>query len=299
MPICFETRMDVQSRPSFPFWVSLSRGARIALLAPANGFPPQVYAPLARALAPDLAVWGWVPLPMRAQGPPPADLRWEDLAREYAAHLDDLTERPVIGLGHSLGGVMTLMAAVLRPEKFRAVVLLDPVIFEPRVLRAIRRWQRQGAPVDSAFPLARLKRGALRRRREFPSREAALRHFRSRPLFQKWQDAALEGYVRYGLRPAEDPSSGWHLAYDPRWEAAIFAAVPTDVWRWVRRVRVPGLVLFGEHSEMGTPATRCLLQRRWSQVEVQVLSGEGHLFPMEAPEKAAEAIQTWLSCRLF
>ncbi len=284
-----------------PLWIPLSTGGETALLAPANGFPPQVYAPLAGALRPALGLWGWVPRPMRADGPPPPDLQWSDLAREYAEHLDDVAPGPVIGLGHSLGGVMTLMAAVLRPEKFRAVVLLDPVIFEPRVLRAIRAWQRQGAPAESAFPLARLKRGALRRRRIFPSPEEALSHFRSRPLFRDWHPQALEAYVRHGLKPVSSPSSTvqWHLAYDPTWEAAIFAAVPTDVWRWVRRLRVPGLVLFGEFSEMGTSATRCLLQRRWSGVTVHVLPGRGHLFPMEHPAEAAKAVLVWLKQQGF
>lgn len=277
-------------------WVTLSAGGHPALLAPANGFPPQVYRPLAQALAPDLAIWGWIPRPMRATEPPPEDLHWSQLAQEYAAHLEDVAALPVIGFGHSLGGVMTLMAAVLRPQAFRAVVLLDPVIFEPRVLCHIQRWRRRGAPLESDFPLARLVRGALHRRKTFTSPPEAFRHFRSRDLFRRWHPQALEAYVDHGLRPR---SKGWRLAYDPQWEAAIFRAVPTDVWKWVRRVRVPGLVLFGQYSEMGTPATRAHLARWWPQATVEVLPGQGHMFPMEVPEIAAEHIRTWLKTQRY
>ncbi len=273
------------------WWVPLSDGRTPALLAPANGFPPQVYHPLAQALSPDLALWGWIPKPMRAEGPPASDLHWSHLAQEYAERLA-VAPLPVVGIGHSLGGVMTLMAAVLRPQAFRALVLLDPVIFEPRVLCHIQRWRRRGAPLDTDFPLARLVRGAKHRRREFPSPQDALAHFQGRALFRNWHPEALRAYVHYGLRRTPQ---GWALAYDPRWEAAIFAAVPVDVWRWVRRVRIPGLVLFGEHSEMGTPATRARLARLWPNVTVEVLPGRGHMFPMEVPEEAADRVRGWLT----
>lgn len=276
-------------------WVSLSpQGRQPALLAPGNGFPPQTYRPLAQALLPELQVWGWVPRPMRTSVPPPADLHWSQLAQEYAAHLHQPAGLPVVGIGHSLGGVMTLMAAVLRPDAFRAVVLLDPVIFEPRVLCALQRWQRRGAPLDPDFPLARLVLAARRRRRVFSSREQAREHFQGRALFRHWHPQALEGYLEGGLHLHQGQ---WYLVYDPGWEAAIFASVPTDVWRWVRRagrMRIPALVLFGEHSEMGTPATRQHLRRLWPQATVEVLTGCGHLFPMQVPHEVAHRILAWL-----
>ncbi len=288
--------MTGEAHTASSLWVTLSSGRQPALMAPANGFPPQVYEPLAQALAPDLGLWGWIPRPMRATEPPPEDLHWSHLAREYADHLGDVVSLPVIGLGHSLGGVMTLMAAVLRPQAFRAVVLLDPVIFEPRVLCHVQRWRRRGAPLEGNFPLARLVRGALHRRQTFSSPPEAEAHFRSRALFRKWHPRALEAYVSHGLR---SQPQGWRLAYDPRWEAAIFRAVPTDVWKWVRRVRVPGLVLFGQHSEMGTPATRTHLARWWPQATIEVLPDQGHMFPMEVPQQAAERIRAWLKTHRY
>ncbi|MGH8747433.1 MAG: alpha/beta fold hydrolase, partial [Burkholderiales bacterium] len=46
----------------------------------------------------------------------------DTLEREYRG-------APVLGVGHSLGGYLSFLAAVRRPELFRAIVLLDaPVI---------------------------------------------------------------------------------------------------------------------------------------------------------------------------
>ena len=38
---------------------------------------------------------------------------------------------PVYGVGHSLGGYLNFLAAVKRPELFRAIVLLDAPIIGP------------------------------------------------------------------------------------------------------------------------------------------------------------------------
>ena len=38
---------------------------------------------------------------------------------------------PVIGVGHSIGAIVTLRAALRDPGKFRALVLIDPVLFVP------------------------------------------------------------------------------------------------------------------------------------------------------------------------
>lgn len=279
-------------RQARDLWVHLGgSGTQLVTLAPANGFPPQVYLPLVKHLTrlqPELQIWGWIPKPMRTLFPPPENLQWEDLAREYVQALAARHAEGWIGMGHSLGGVMSLMAWVMRPKCFRTVILLDPVIFEPRVLWAIRRWQRAGADPYANFPLARLKAHALNRRRLFPSPQEALAHFQTRRFFQFWHPDALKAYVRHGLRPTGEGT--WTLAYDPRWEAAIFGATPTDVWRWVRRAPGPGIVLFGEHSEMGTPTTRELLERFWKGCRVVVMEGRGHMFPAEAPEATARVL---------
>ena len=45
--------------------------------------------------------------------------------------------RDVIGVGHSLGGVLTLYAAIRRPDLFRALVFIDPVFLPPAVLAQV------------------------------------------------------------------------------------------------------------------------------------------------------------------
>jgi pimeloyl-ACP methyl ester carboxylesterase len=53
---------------------------------------------------------------------------WPHLVEQLISTLEEKQE-PVFGVGHSLGGYLNFLAAVRRPELFRAIVLLDaPII---------------------------------------------------------------------------------------------------------------------------------------------------------------------------
>ncbi|NPA07208.1 MAG: alpha/beta hydrolase [Chloroflexi bacterium] len=272
-----------------PRWVTFEGQGSPTHLAPANGFPPQVYTPLVHALRAHVHVRSLLPYAMRASQPPPRDLEWHDLARELAHHLDALPARGWVGLGHSLGGALSLMVAVERPDIFSALILLDPVFLPPVVLLAMRllRALRQ----EYRFPLARQ---ALRRRRTFPTREAMAARYRERPLFRHWHPAAWQAYLEHGLRPSEN---GYTLAYDPHWEAAIFARVPVDIWHWVRRAGerdLPAVIVYGERSEIFRWGVVRRLHRLWPQARLVPMPGYGHMFPMEAPEVTAQRVlEAW------
>ena len=73
-------------------------------------------------------------------GTKPDDLQdWHPLSDDLLRFLSNrasttLSEEPVIGVGHSIGGIVTLRAALRDPGKFRALVLFDPVLFVPSFL---------------------------------------------------------------------------------------------------------------------------------------------------------------------
>ena len=81
------------------------------------------------------------------------------------------------GVGHSLGGYLHYLAAVRRPELYRAIVLLDaPIIgaFRGSMLGATKRL----GIVDRVTPA-----GATRdRRSSWPSRDEARAHFRGQEV---------------------------------------------------------------------------------------------------------------------
>ena len=223
-------------------------------LAHANGFPPGAYRALAETLTGSHRV---VALPSRPLWPgsrPTSAPTWRPLADDLVAGLESLGLSGVVGVGHSLGGVLTLWAAIDRPDLFRAVVLIDPVLLPPAWLRGLRLLRLLG--LGHRQPLVQ---GALRRRRTWPNRRACFEHYRDKPLFARWSDEVLGEYVRAGTQPRLD--GGVELAYPPEWEAHIFATTPLGIWRDVPRLHAPALVIRGEHSETFVPQAQARLAR--------------------------------------
>jgi pimeloyl-ACP methyl ester carboxylesterase len=204
--------------------------------------------------------------------------------------LEALETNGVIGVGHSLGGVTTLLAAVRRPDLFQAVVLLDPVLLPPCWL-ALMRWVRR---LRLPWHPPMVER-ALRRRRVWPNREAAYEYFKEKPLFASWHDAALRAYVESGTRSRADGQV--ELVYPPEWEAYLFDSVPTDVWRIVSRMNpgLPVLILRGERSTTLRPKTLAHAARLLPHARFALVPEAGHMFPLERPAETAAHIRAFLS----
>ena len=257
-------------------------------LAHANGFPPGAYRRLAAALTGTYHVVGLPARPLWPGSDPEEAPDWHPLADDLLRAFDELQLSGILGVGHSLGGVLTLWAAIARPDLFRAVVLLEPVILPPAWLIYLSLLRRLG--LADRQPLVQ---SALRRRRVWPSRQDCFAHFRGKSFFDGWSDDALWDYVNSGTRQREDGSV--ELRYPAAWEAHIFATAPTDVWREVHRLRVPALLLRGEHSETFMPAAQARLARRLPQSQSATIAHSGHLVPMERPAETAQLIRAFFA----
>ncbi|MDY0058842.1 MAG: alpha/beta hydrolase [Myxococcota bacterium] len=264
-----------------------STGLRLHL-AHANGFPPGTYTRLAEELARSWRVVAWPSRPLWP-GSDPARLRgWDELATDLAQALRPGDPQPGIGVGHSLGAVLSLLAAVADPGLFRALVLIDPVIFtgwRARLWRALKRLGWGGR-----LPLVQ---GARRRRETWPSRAEARAHYGQRPLFASWDPRCLDDYLHHGL--VETPEGVLRLAYPREWEAQVFATTPDDLWGPLRRLSLPLLVLRGETSTAFTREAARRLARTLPAARVEEVPGTGHLLPMEQPAEVARRITAFVA----
>ncbi|GIL12983.1 MAG: alpha/beta hydrolase [Chloroflexota bacterium] len=259
-------------------------------LAVANGFPPQTYTPLLKPLADRCRL---VCLPPRAlwpgENPPERATDWRMLADDLLAGMARHSLTDVIAVGHSFGGVASLLAALAEPRRFRALCLLDPTILPPPAMQAIDEMRANGGL--GAFPLVQ---GALRRRRFFSDVEEAFVYFRTKTLFLDWTDAALRLYVEHGTRPAA--GGGLELAWPPEWEAYYFSAVYTGTWADLPRLRgqLPVLVVRGANSDTLLPEAAALIRALLPDAAYAEIPGHGHLFPQTAPDATRRVIENWL-----
>jgi pimeloyl-ACP methyl ester carboxylesterase len=202
---------------------------------------------------------------------------WPHLVEELISKLESIGE-PVLGVGHSLGGYLNYLAAVRRPELFRAIVLLDAPIIGPFRGSMLGATKRLGI-VDRVTPA-----GATRDRRStWDSREEAKAHFRSRKLFARFAPECLEDYVRHGL---VEEGGKLRLKIDPRIEYQIYRTIPHDMMRHLPKLRVPAFFLGGADSDV---VRRIRLAGMRPKFRLRKVPG-GHLFPLEHPRESARSI---------
>ena len=256
-------------------------------LAHANGFPPATYRALVRKLI-GYHCLGYEARPLWGDGDPAKFHHWSELAMDLTRFLTQVAAGPVIGLGHSLGAVTTLFAAAARPDLFRAVVLIDPVIFPLHMSPVLAVAEKLGLSRRVRLPTL-----TRRRRMEWPSKEAVFDAYRRASVFARWGDSALWDYVAAVIE--DRPDGGARLRYPREWEARIFETVPPDSWLAMPRLRsIPTLVLRGELSTTFTALA--LRTMRWFLPGARFTQVEGadHFVPMTHPEMAAELVLAFL-----
>ena len=148
--------------------------------AHANGYPPAAYRPLLQRLSEHNHVLAMRMRPLWNFTDPGEFFNWRILADDLEQLLDQQGVDQVIGIGHSMGATTTLRLALRRPERFRSLVLIDPVIFPPVMSIAWDLIFRLGL----AYRFHPLAKGALRRRTCFENQTAMFINYRESSLQQ-------------------------------------------------------------------------------------------------------------------
>ena len=210
---------------------------------------------------------------------------WNLIADDLLRFLDQERLEGIIGVGHSLGAVATMKAALREPERFRSLVLIEPVLLSSAVLDAARA-NPKGA-TELPFVLA-----ALRRRDRWPDRQSAFDRYREKEVFAAFPDETLWDYVHEGMHA--DPATGEVVLSFPReWEAAFYGHPPLDVWEDVPRLTHPTLAVRGGESDSLFPDAWALWQNLQPAATFVELSDVGHMLTLEASEEVAAVIGHW------
>ncbi len=203
---------------------------------------------------------------------------WWDLGRD-AREVAVAVGAPVaLGIGHSSGGAALIMAELLAPGSFAALLLVEPIVFPGPY------------GVHEPHPLSD---GALRRRAAFASPDEALANFRGKGPFAGWEDRALEAYVAGCLGRDGDR---WALKCRPEVEAEFYRqATVHAAWERLGEVRVPAVVLAGEGSDTHPEDFARLQAAHLGDATAQVVPGATHFVPMERPAAVAAAAAALLA----
>lgn len=249
----------------------------------ANGFPGSSYNYLF-SLLPEYEIT-YVEKMGHGDYPLNGDLR--NYAAELIEDIENKHEAPIIGMGHSAGAIVTLIAAAMRPDLFQHVILLDPVLFSKRKRYAMKLLKPMGL-LDKITPAAR----ASKRRAQFDSREQARDYFSQKSLFRLFHPECFNDYIKHGLI---DTESGVELSISPEVEADVFRNVLLDAPNCLKKVK--GSVIYGKKSDLFARSDKKWWQRNFPHMELISFDG-GHLFPFEHPDKTVQCLQEEILSKL-
>lgn len=246
--------------------------------AHANGFPSATYGKLFAALAPDYQVKH---LAQHAHDPRfPVNDNWQNLVDELIHHLEQQAE-PVWGVGHSLGGVLHLHAAMRCPQYYRGVVMLDSPVLTRADEWLIQLAKRFGF-IDRITPAGR----TLGRREAFADRDSARAYFTTKALFRQFDPDCFEAYLEHGL---EDEGEQLRLRFDPATEISIYRSLPHVSPGRAQQVTLPLAMVRGTSSRV-VRRHHGVAVRNMPRGEFHSLPG-GHMFPLERPHDTASLIK--------
>ena len=246
-------------------------------IAHANGFTGGTYNVLAERLGQHYTVHA---IDRLAHNPRfPVTDNWNFLVDEMIHHFETNFRHPVIAVGHSLGGVLSLMTAIRRPDLIKALVMLDSPVMTP--------WQAQGMRFmkmtrlnERVFPIRRIEE----RQTQWRDLDDARAYFGGKSLMRDFDPRCLDDYIISGTDQTAD---GLALRYVPQLEANIWRTIPHNI-HTLGQLKVPGAVIGGRSSEYFKPLNGAFMKSRLG-MKLKWTEG-GHMYPLERPLETADLI---------
>ncbi|MFV0390113.1 MAG: alpha/beta fold hydrolase [Pyrinomonadaceae bacterium] len=248
--------------------------------AHANGFPARTYSKLFSFLEDEFDI---AYIEKLAHNPRfPVTNNWNNLSDELIEDIEKKFTTPIIGLGHSLGGVLHLIAAAKRNELYTAIVLLDAMIISPFSSFFIKTLK--STKLMSHVSPSRITRFRRTHWRDF---DDVFAHFSAKESFARFDPDVLRDYVRYGT--VEQVNGTRRLLFEPAIEAKIYETIPDHLPRLKGRLNLPIAFIEGTESNESKLARVKFMKKKFP---FDFTSTNGtHLFPFEHPKATAFEIK--------
>ncbi|GGX73152.1 alpha/beta hydrolase [Litorimonas cladophorae] len=216
---------------------------------------------------------------LSAYDPDPQNYRPDIYCGDMFALMDHLQLPDVIAVGTSMGGLMTMMMAAMRPKSIRAAVINDigPEI-DPAGLERIKGY------VGNAGPF-----------RNWDEAVAAIKA-QGPDVFPLYTE---EDWINFSKRTCRERQDGSvEFAYDPALSTPFrtddTSAAPPDLWPVFDALRsTPLLIIRGATSDILSPKTARKMQSRHPDCIVAEIPDIGHAPMLDEPESLL-AIQNFL-----
>ena len=215
---------------------------------------------------------------------------WFDIGEDVVNFVDALDLYDIVVAGHSMGGHCALYASGNRVERFRALVLIDPVVLAPE--QYAEHAATMAAMGTDEHPIAR-------RRNRWESPSVMYESFRERHPFSLWQPSILRDYCEFGLLPN---TGEYVLACPPKIEAQIYMGTgQRDLNSLLSSVTHPAVVMRAKQRtgprqtmDFASSPTWPGLADALPNARDVYLPDLSHFIPMQRPDLVAAEIRSQL-----
>ena len=245
----------------------------------ANGFPAGCYDTLLSYLKDDFQI-GSIDRLGHDENYPVTN-NWEYLVRQLIDHFEHHYDQPVYAVGHSLGGVLSMMVAAQRPDLVKGLIMLDAPFLTAFEAFGVN-WIKRLGLIDKVTPAGR----TLGRKEQWDSLEHTARYFKSKKLFNAFDERCLRDYIEQGTMPLSHGRRQLH--FDAATEISIYRTIPDNLHH-TKRLPMPSLAIAGKYSDVFKKHHAFKMQRQLG-MEVHWLEGS-HMFPLEQPTATAKLIK--------
>jgi pimeloyl-ACP methyl ester carboxylesterase len=208
--------------------------------------------------------------------------------------ITELSDGPVVLMGNSMGGLLSIGVAAMHPNLVRSLVLVDPAVpapggWKPRFDRVTRNFlaaafipswgSRRIARAVAALGPEQLVYETLRLCSADPSRI---------------EQAVIDAHIALEAERLAQP--GWQESFYAATRSLVrVLALKRQVMRWVRRVVAPTLLVHGDQDRLVRVESARAVASLRPDWEYHEFAGAGHVPMMEVPAEFLAVTGDWLA----
>ena len=202
----------------------------------------------------------------------PHTYSFECHAGDINAFLEKLDLSDVVLIGHSMGGMISLLHAATHPGRVSRLIIVDSTML---------------MPMDR---VSKMREFSARQARSYTTQDELIARYRLEPA--KSQLAAAEVVHRMATHSGRQDDEGrWQHKADRRVYLNFQQIAGVPLWE---KIKVPALVIKGEHSTRFNPEVLAEIRARAPQVQWAEVPASDHHITLENPQGFVDVVRTFL-----
>ena len=202
----------------------------------------------------------------------PGSYAWNTFAADLNALVEKLDLRDFVLVGHSMGGMVSLVYASTYPGRMARLVIVDTIMLMP--MDRVTKMREFGAKPP----------------RPYATQDELVARYRLEP--SESQMAAPEIVRRMALHSGrETPDGKWQHKADRRVSSNFEQIAGVPLWE---KIKVPALVIRGERSKRFTPEQLAEVRANAPQVQMAEVPASDHHITLDNPQGFVKVVQEFL-----